>query len=196
MKLTRSTRSPSNSPKPPTTPYPRTPLSLPTPNSFLSFWLWGTSPTGTPWSPSSTSRTRHWDTEMDCKKVSLIILRWYDTEEERWIKSPSMSVFLFLFQADFPWNKRRPRLNNWPIDTGSTSLSSQTSRGFTARTCSWSELCSGIHTREARQDPGNFNCKLYQPNADGNCKMIIIEDEAQILPAFLIKESDGNSEQW
>ena len=35
--------------------------------------------------------------------------------------------------------------------------------------------------------PPNFNSKLYQPNADGNCNMIIIENEEQILPAFHIK---------
>ena len=36
--------------------------------------------------------------------------------------------------------------------------------------------------------PGNFNSKLFQldADADGKCKMIIIENEEQILPAFLI----------
>ena len=34
--------------------------------------------------------------------------------------------------------------------------------------------------------PGDFNSKLYQPNSDGNCSMIIIENEEQILPAFII----------
>ena len=34
--------------------------------------------------------------------------------------------------------------------------------------------------------PVDFNSKLYQPNSDGNCHMIIIENEEQILPAFII----------
>ena len=35
--------------------------------------------------------------------------------------------------------------------------------------------------------PDEFNSKLYRPDSEGNCGMIIIENEEQILPAFNIK---------
>ena len=43
------------------------------------------------------------------------------------------------------------------------------------------------YTGDLHKIPEDFNSKLYRPNADGNCNMIIIENEEQILPAFNIK---------
>ena len=38
-----------------------------------------------------------------------------------------------------------------------------------------------------RKIPEDFNSKIYQPNPDGNSRMLIIESEEQIQPAFNIQ---------